>query len=259
MLLGVYWFCNSPEGLYKFDFFKFHKGLGGFANKCAELEAFIFVENSNGLVEELEEFSKQNPCFLHVKQNGNFFSIQTFDYFIFDYTLEILVSIERQILRKRNSKLAKEEITFNAEFIKNFNDYENYFSTVKHNFIQIVSSDVNKDNSQVISVRIDCNLLSKFKNEFINELVSICEEENINVFYFYESEYYNYTNLMLFFTNGRLFRNKIINVNIESLEDKIFQMVHRYNIQFKHLGDSKYYPIYHNRSIKLMVDQDYIL
>ncbi|CEN52278.1 hypothetical protein CCAN11_2440001 [Capnocytophaga canimorsus] len=64
---------------------------------------------------------------------------------------------------------------------------------------------------------------------------------------------------MLFFTNGRLFRNKIINVNIESLEDKIFQMVHKYNIQFKHLGDSKYYPIYHNRSIKLMVDQDYIL
>lgn len=259
MLLGVYWFYDSPEDLYKFDFFKFHKGLGGIANKCAELKAIVFVQNPDGLIEELKEFVKRNPCFLRVEQNGNFFNIETFDYFFFDHTLEILISIERQILKKRNAKLIKEKITFDTKFTKIFSNYENNFFTIKHDFIQIVSSDVNKNNSQVISIRIDCNLPSKFKNEFINELVSICEEENINVFYFYESEYYNYTNLMLFFTNGRLFRNKIIDVNIESFEDKIFQMIHRYNIQFKHLGDFKYYPIYHSKSVKLMVDQDYIL
>ena len=258
MILGVYWYYKFPENLYHFNFFQFFKGIGGHANNPAELEAKVSVYDVDCFIEKLELLKSEfKNTYLSCKINGNQLIITTGDYSLFDYHFQLVLEIEKLLILE-NAVLLERQIPFETKSTKNFNPEEEKFQTIEHRFIQLTGSDFKKDNAENFSVRIDCNLPLENKISFINDLVLICSEENINVFYYHDFDFKNHCNLMLFFTNGRQKKDHIQSVDINSFGSKVRYLTQQYPLHFGHLESPKYYPL-HGPHIELMVDEEYII
>lgn len=258
MILGVYWYFKFPENLYHFKFFKFFEGYGGHADNTAELAARVQVENTDDLIGKLEDLKtrfKESFLFLNINENQliiNIGSHQLFDFY-FQFALEI-----EDMLVHENAILLDSDIPFKTLSTKTFPSEGDRFSHNEHRFIQIVGSDFKKDNAENLSIRIDCNLPLADKEFFINDLGSICREENLNVFYYKDYDFKNHCNLMLFFTNGRQKLDSVQIVNLNSLGNKIRKLTEKYSVNFGHLEGLKYYP-QNGPYVELMVDKNYIL
>ncbi|MDQ0782758.1 hypothetical protein [Chryseobacterium sp. W4I1] len=256
MILGVYWYFQFPENLYSFRFFKFFKGFGGHADNDAELKAIISIPHPEIFLEKLEDLHLRfKKTYLNIKINEDQLLITLGDRQFFDYHFQFASAIE-DLLILDNAILIDE--SFETKSIINFTPEKDKFETIKHRFIQITGSDLKKYNAENLSVRIDCNLLLIHKKDFINDMIQICYKENIHVLYYYDHEFKNQCNLMLFLSNGRQTENNIQEVQINSLGEKVRQLAQKYPLQFGHFGGMKYYPL-NGPYVEMVTDEEYIL
>lgn len=258
MILGVYWYFKFPESLYHFKFFRFFEGYGGHADHDAELAARIQVSNMENLIIQLEELKLRfKRTYLSLAINENQLIISIGDHQLFDYHFQFVNEIEDALIQE-NAQLLNSDSPFKAQFNKTYPPERESFENIEHQFIQIVSSDLKKNNAENLSIRIDCNLPLADKKNFINDLISICREENINVFYYKDHDFNNHCNVMLFFTNGRQSKDAILTVHVNSFGNKVRQLSQKYSLHFGHFGGLNHYP-QNGPHIELMVDEKYIV
>lgn len=259
MILGVYWYFKFPENLYHFRFFKFFEGYGGHADNPAELVARVQVENRDDFIRKLEELKTRfKKTFLHLNINGNQLIISIGDHMLFDFHFQLAGEIEK-LLVCEHAVVPDSKILFEIQSSKIYPPEREKFETIEHRFIQMVGSDFKKHNAENYSIRIDCNLPLADKDDFIDDLVQICQEENLTIFYYNDSHFRNHCNLMLFFTNGRQNNDAIQKVQINSFGNKVRHLTEKYTLlHFGHLEGLKYYPL-NGPHVKLMTDEDYIV
>ncbi|MCJ7932894.1 MAG: hypothetical protein MUW56_04490 [Chryseobacterium sp.] len=258
MILGVYWYFKFPENLYQFKFFKFFGGYGGHADNGAELGTRVQVDNVEGFIQKLEDLKVQFPrTYLFISVNDHQLVIATGDRQLFDYHFQLAAGIE-ELLLQENAVRLDDKIPFKTKFSKNYHPEKEKFETIEHRFIQMVGSDFKQNNAENFSIRIDCNLPLVYKKDFINDLIPICNEENLHVFYYNDYDFNSQCNLMLFFTNGRQYKNHIQSVNINSFGSKVRDLSQKYPLHFGHFGGMKYYPL-NGPHIELMIDENHIL
>ena len=258
MILGVYWYFKFPDQLYDFQFFKFYPGFGGHADNPAELAARIQIENKDNFIEKLEELKTHcKETYLHININENQLIINIGDYMLFDFHFQFALEIEKLMIRE-NAVLLDSSLPFAIQSSKSYSPEKEEFKSIEHRFIQMVSSDFRKSNAENYSVRIDCNLPLKNKKELIYDLIQICREENIHVFYYNDFEFKDHCNLMLFFSNGRQKKDSVQKVNINSFGTKVRQLTQKYPLHFSHLGTFKEYPL-QGPNVELMLDEEYIV
>jgi hypothetical protein len=90
------------------------------------------------------------------------------------------------------------DIPFNIQSSKNYLPERESYESIEHRFIQMVGSDFKKNNAENYSIRIDCNLPQTDKESFIDDLIQICREENLDVFFYNDALFKDHCNLMLF-------------------------------------------------------------
>lgn len=258
MILGVYWYYKFPENLYRFKYFTFSKGMGGHANNPAELEARVSVDHPERFLRDLEILVSQfQHLYVHIKIKENQLLISTGDYTLFDYHFQFVTEIE-ELLNNANATMLDGNIPFKAISNQQFNSTSEKFQTVQHRFIQLTGSDFKKDNAENSMIRIDCNLPLSHKRALLDDLVKICYEENIIIFYYTDFNFKEHCNLMLFFTNGRQKKNHLQWIDLHSFGDKIYYLSQKYSLYFGHLESRRYYPL-NGPHIELMTDEEYII
>ncbi|MCT2409798.1 hypothetical protein NZD88_19775 [Chryseobacterium antibioticum] len=256
MILGVYWYFKFPENLYRFQFFKFFKGIGGHANNLAELEARVSVEHPENLIKKLEELHfRFKRMYLDIKINENQLLISTGDYTLFDEHFQFVSEIEKLLILANANVI---DSSFEVRLSRNLRPENVKYETIEHWFIQIIGSDFKKDNAENLSIRIDCNLPLSYKKDFIDDIVVICTEENIHVFYYFDRDFEDQCNLMLFFSNGRQMENAVQNVNINAFESKVRELEQKYPLHFGHFGGRDNYPR-NGPHTELVTDEEYII
>ncbi|WP_106915001.1 hypothetical protein [Chryseobacterium aurantiacum] len=258
MILGVYWYFKFPENLYHFKFFRFFEGYGGHADNEAELVARVQVSNIENLIRQLEELKlqfKRTYLSLAIKEDQLIISIG--DHQLFDYHFQFAKKIE-DVLIQENAELLGSDSPFKAQLNKNYPPKREDFENIEYRFIQIVGSEFKKNNAENLSIRIDCNLPLADKKNFIADLIPICQEENINVFYYKDYDFNNHCNLMLFFSNGQQRKDAIQTVHVNSFGNKVRQLSQKYSLHFGHFGGLSNYP-QNGPHIELMIDEEYII
>lgn len=261
MILGTYWYFDFPTDLYKFDYFEFRKGYGGHADNPAELVATFETENQSEIIDDLKSLIyNYSDGIVFVYTEKNKIKIGTGGYQLFDYDFLIIEEVEK-LLKKYKVILTKNE-TFNNPTIRRFfnETIQNKIIYPKKGFLQVVGSDLKKHNAENSKLRLDCNLDIKYKDKFINEIRDIANEENIDVFFYYEKDFQEKTNLMLFFTNGRQGLNLVNKKYIDTLsfENKIENIIMRNNVNFGHISGFDLYPR-NGPKIEKMIEQEFIL
>ncbi|UKB82899.1 hypothetical protein LF887_18055 [Chryseobacterium sp. MEBOG06] len=259
MILGVYWYFKFPEDLYHFKFFNFFEGYGGHIDNEANLAARVQVDHINNFIQKLEDLKKQfKESFILLNINENQLIINISDRQLFDYHFQLATEIEKLLIHE-NAILLDSGIPFKIQTTKSWSPEREAFENIKHRFIQMTGSEFKKSNAENYSIRIDCNLPLDHKKNFIKDLVQICREENLHVFYYHDFDFKNHCNLMLFFSNGRQRKDTIQKVHINSFGSKIRYLTEKYPLlNFGHLEGLTYYPL-NGPHVELMVDEAYIL
>ncbi|KAA2224267.1 hypothetical protein [Chryseobacterium sediminis] len=258
MILGTYWYFKFPDHLYDFRFFKFYPGYGGHADNSAELAARVQVENTGEFIRKLEKLKEDfKNTYLHLNINKNQLIINIGDYQLFDFHFQLAEEIEELLIRE-HAELLDSDIPFTIQSSKSYAPEREEFKNIEHRFIQMVGSDFKTNNAENYTIRIDCNLPLQYKKDFINDLTRVCREENINVFYYNDFDCKDHGNLMLFFSNGRQYKESIQKVDINSFGKKVRLLTQKFPLHFGHFGNFKEYPL-HGPHVKLMVDEEYIL
>ncbi len=261
MILGTYWYFDFPSDLYKFDYFEFRKGYGGHVDNPAELVATFETENQSEIIEDLKNLIENNPDgFLLVYTENNKIKIQTVGYQFFDYDFLIIKEVEN-LLKKYKVHLTKNDILNNPTITRIYQETsENKLIHPKKGFLQLVGSELKKHNAENSKLRLDCNLDIKRKDKFIHDIKDVVNEENIDVFFYYDNDFQEKTNLMLFFTNGRQgldLTNKKY-TNTISFEDKIENIVKANQVNFGHISGFDLYP-QNGPKIEKIIDKEFIL
>jgi hypothetical protein len=261
MILGTYWYFNFPTDLYKFDFFKFSKGYGGHADNPAELITFFEAEHPEKIIEDLQKLiNKYSDGFLFICQQEHTLKIGTGGHQLFDYDFLLIQEVEK-LLKNHRAWPTNDQIFTNATFTRLYiADSTNENIYPKKGFLQVVGSELKKYNAENSKLRLDCNLQLVRKDEFIKELKKITTEENLDILYYYYTDFDDKTNLMIFFTNGRQGLNLIKKKYIDTLsfESKIEQTILTHNANYGHINGFDLYPQF-GPKIEMMIEEEFIL
>ncbi len=261
MILGTYWYFGFPTDLYKFDFFEFRKGYGGYSDNPAELVATFETDNQLEIIEDLKKLIENySDGFLFVYTELNKLKIGTGGQQLFDYDFLIIKEVEK-ILNRHKVHLIK-NYTFNNPIINRIyvEKSQNKLIYPKKGFLQIVGSELKEKNAENCKLRLDCNLDLINKDKFIQQLKDCANEEKIDVFFYFDKDFNSKTNLMLFFTNGRQGLNLTAKkyINILTFENKIENIAKTHNVNFGHINGFEFYP--QNRpKIEKIIEQEFIL
>jgi hypothetical protein len=261
MILGTYWYFDFPTGLYEYNYFKFHKGLGGHLYNPAELIALVTTEHPEQLISDLEKITDTYPEIVFIiAQEGNKLELSIGGFHLYDY--DFLFAKEVEKILKKHTVSSHEKLDFtNPERKRLSKETANDENSIpQKKFIQFVGSELKKSNAENAALRIDCNLELHKKNDFIADLKTIAIEEQFDVFFYLFNDFNDKTNLMLFFTNGRQGLNLTAKKrnNIVRFEVKIEQIMEQFKANFGNVGGYDYYPK-GKSAIELIVDEEYIM
>lgn len=261
MILGTYWYFDFPIDLYKFDYFQFRKGLGGHADNPAELVATFETEYHEQIIDDLKKLiDRYSDGFLFVYLENNKLKIGTGGHQLFDYDFLIIKEVEK-LLKKHKVVLTTNEVFINPIITRIYNEtISNKIIYPKKGFLQVVGSELKKHNAENCKLRLDCNLELINKDKFIDDLKGLTYDVNIDVFYYYDKDFNDITNLMLFFTNGRQglnFANKKF-TDILKFENKIENIITSNNVSLGHISGFDSYP-QNGPKIEKMIEQEFIL
>ena len=261
MVLGTYWYFDFPVDLYKFNYFEFRKGLGGHADNPAELITVIEAEYPEKIIEDLQKLIAENlDGFLFVYQEDHKLKIGTGGHQLFDYDFLLIAEVEK-LLTNYNVCLAKDQTFTKPTFTRLYNiNTQNKNIYPQKTFLQIVGSDLKKYNAENSKFRLDCNVALANKSDFIAALRGISIEENIEIFFYYDQDFNDKTNLMLFFTNGRQGLNLTEKKFVQTtrFENKIEQTILAFHAKFGHIGGFGLYP-QNGPNIETMIEKEFVL
>jgi hypothetical protein len=261
MILGTYWYFDFPTDLYKFDYFEFRKGYGGHADNPAELVATFETENQSEIIDDLKNLiDNYSDGFVFLYTENNKIKIGTGGHQLFDYDFLIIKEIEN-LLKRHKVLLIKKDIFNNPSITRIYKETkQNKLIYPEKGFLQIVGSELKKHNAENSKLRLDCNLDIKHKDKFIYEIKEVVNDENIDVFFYYDKDFQEKTNLILFFTNGRQGLNLTNKKYTDTLsfKNKIENVIMRNNVNFGHISGFDLYP-QNGPKIKKMIEQEFIL
>jgi hypothetical protein len=262
MILGTYWYFGFPAGLYEFEYFEFGPGYGGHADNPAELVTYVEVELPEKMIHDLRSLvDTYEEGYLFIYQDGRKMKIGTASHHLYDYDFLFMTEVDKLLKNEKIKKIEKQGFP-HSKFIrieKKRASGEDLYNYPGKKILQIVSSDRKKYNAENSFFRLDCNLNTSHKINFIADLKRISEHEGIKVMFYYDFEYKNVTNLILFFTNGRQglnFSRKQL-VNAVSFENKIEGTMLTYDVKPGHEGGYDF--DFNNPGIELMVDREFIM
>ena len=261
MILGTYWYFDFPTDLYEYNYFKFHKGLGGHVYNPAELIALVTTEHPEQLISDLEKIIRTYPeSVFIISQEGNKLELSIGGFHMYDY--DFLFAKEVEKIFKKHNVSSQEKLDFtNPERKRLSKETENDEDSIpQKKFIQFVGSELKKSNAENAALRIDCNLELHNKNDFIAALKTIALDEQFDIFFYKFNDFNEKTNLMLFFTNGRqgLKLTAKKRNNIVRFEAKIEQIFKQFKADFGHFGGYDCYP--KGKSvIELIVDKEHTM
>lgn len=261
MTLGPYWYTNFPDGLYAYDLITFKAGLGGHANTPAELSVTVKTENPDELISSLKELSaKYDDAFLIVEREGSYLQITTGGYRLWDYDFLFMKKVE-QLIKKRDIEVMKDHKLADAKMLKlGRQRLTTELDIPQNRWFQLVSSTGKKYNAECSLLRVDCHVNPEVKSAFIDDLSTVSQKANLEVFYYHQKEVGDVINLMLFFTSGRqgtAFTPKK-SVDIHSIEDQLESVMTIYGAETGHVGGAEYYPA-DDLVIERMVDEAFII
>jgi hypothetical protein len=261
MILGTYWYFDFPTDLYKFDYFEFRKGYGGHADNPAELASTFETENHVEIIDDLKKLIDNfSDGFLFVYSENNKLKIGTGGHQLFDYDFLIIDEVEK-LLKRHKVVLVKNYVFNNPSITRIYKEaIQNKIIYPQKGFLQVVGSDLKKQNAENSKFRLDCNLDLINKDKFIEQLKDAANEEKIDVFFYYEKDFNDKTNLMLFFTNGRQGLNLESKKYTDTLsfENKIENIEKTNNVNFGHISGFDLYPQNGPKIVK-MIEQEFIL
>lgn len=244
MILGTYWFYAFPDDLYTYDYFKFRKGLGGQASTPAELLTTVIYKNPTILINELSQLIVQHEdAFIFIDQKEEHLRIGTGGYYVHDYEFELCKKIE-VLFRKLGVSKSNHNDFQKTEVIRLTNPKEKTIP-YRQKLFQVVGSDIGKHNAESAALRLDCHIKTENKEAFMNDLLSCSDQLNIHVIFYSEKEIETDTNIMLFLTNGRQGVGLQVKqkVNIQSIEEKMEELMLKHQVHLKHLKGIKNYPL----------------
>lgn len=260
MILGVYWYYDFPEGLHTYEYFKFSKGLGGHADGPAELITDVEVSNPDLVIEELKALVEQHSdAFIYIYTFENLLRIGTGGYAMHDFEFELIHVVEEILKRHKVQSMVFHSVN-SAELIKlsNIKTQKNTYPTKK--YFMLASSSPHKYNSETTTIRFDCNVDLRSKDDFLEEVKVGVAAADIDVFFYSEKEFEGRCNLMLFFTNGRqgvgLKPKQYVDVDV--FENTMDTLITKYDVQIGHVGGWDYYPI-GKRVVLKIVDAEFVL
>jgi hypothetical protein len=261
MILGTYWYFDFPTDLYQFDYFQFRKGYGGHADNPAELVATFETEYQEQIIDDLKKLiDRYSDGFLFVYLEKNKLKIGTGGHQLFDYDFLIINEVEK-LLKKHKVVLTTNEVFNNPTITRIYNEtISNKIVYPKKGFLQVVGSELKKHNAENSKLRLDCNLDLINKEKFIDELKGVTNEENIDVFFYYDKDFNDKTNLMLFFTNGRQglnFANKKFTDTLK-FENKVENIITSNNVSLGYIIGFDLYPQNGPKIIKI-IEHEFIL
>lgn len=263
MILGTYWYFGFPTGLYEFEYFEFGPGYGGHADNPAELVTYVEVKSTEKMITDLrslvETYDDGN---VYIYQSGRKMQIGTASHHLYDYDFLFMREVDNLLKKEKIKKIHKQSFP-NSNIIrinKENASGENIHNYPRKKIVQIVGSERKKHNAENTFFRIDCNLSRSNKTSFIADLNRIAEEESIQVMFYYDYDFKERTDLMLFFTNGRQglnFTRKQV-VNAVSFENKIEEAMLRHNVMPGHEGGYNF-DFTKGPNIELMIDKEFII
>jgi hypothetical protein len=204
MLLGVYWYYGFPKGLYHFDFFSFHPGLGGHADGPAELTATVRAPDPAALLAEVRAVATRYPeGYIFGKAHGACLQLNLGDYALTDYTFHVATELEA-VLRQQQATLTTEPLPADTPLLRlaELHDPTPLYR-YDDGLVQAVSSRAGKHQAEVALLRVDCHLPLARKADFLVALDALCQQFALDVLYYFDREIPPQVNLMVFFGNGR--------------------------------------------------------
>ena len=159
MLLGLYWYYGSPEGLYHFDFFTFQPGWGGHADRPAELTATVQAPDPPALLAAVRAVAARYPeGYLFGQAHGPLLRLELGDYALTDYTFHVAKELEK-LLHQQQAMLTTEPLPTNTPRLRLAEPHD---PTPPYSYgngvLQAVSSKPGLYQSQVALLRLDCHL-----------------------------------------------------------------------------------------------------
>jgi hypothetical protein len=173
----------------------------------------------------------------------------------------LLIQEVEMLLKNHRAWLTNDQIFSKATFTKLYNtNSTNKTIYQKKDFLKVVGSELKKYNAENSKLRLDCNLQLARKDDFIKELKKIAIEEKLDILYYYDKDFEDKTNLMLFFTNGRQGLNltKKKYVDTLSFENKVEQTILTHNANYGHISGFDLYPQC-GPKIEMIIEEQFIL
>ena len=257
MLLGVYWYYGSPEGLYHFDFFTFQPGRGGHTDGPSELTATVQAPDPAALLAAVRAVAARYPeGYLFGQAHGPLLRLDLGDYALTDYTFHVAKELEK-VLHQQQATLTTEPLP--ADTLR-LHLAEPHDPTPPYSYgdgvLQAVSSMPRFYQSQVALLRLDCHLPLARQAVFLAALNDLCEQLGLDVLYYFDHKIARQANLMVFFGNGRQ------GVGGQPLRytdtAAVLASLAAHEGQPEHLGNDSHYP---NRGphVVRVVEADFVL
>lgn len=248
LLLGVCWNQRESDTDYQFNYFVHKKSPGGFADYPASLYVAFEYHNIDETINEIEQLNDlypyHSPMFISYDQFC--IEIDITSYQLIDYDFAFALQIEARLA----NKVVKLVNSFNSQnkqskkYINCHSHQEKYGDKMQFLLSRRASLIDKRDDIESAVIRIDCNIKVTEKQAFIDTLKRIVLQNNIHIFYYYEKNIEDRTNLMLFLTNGRQGYNlsKPQFVDIKKLADLIDCLFFKFDVNSGHLGGWDNYP-----------------
>jgi hypothetical protein len=261
MVLGVYWYYGFPAGLYHFDYFSFHPGLGGHADGPAELNATVQVPHPAALLRELQAVAVASPeAPLFAYSVAQTVCLKTGGYGLHDYSFHLAEQVEQRLRQHGATRTADEQLP-HAPAMQRLGPAPpaEPFPTLR--LLQVVSTRAGQYQAEALLLRLDCRLPRARRAAFVQQLDALSQQADLDVLYYLDHELAQQTNLMVFFGNGRQGVNgqPLRRTDAAALEAAVQQALQAHGGQPGHLGRfPQEYPRRGPHPVRL-ADADFVL
>ena len=244
MILGVNWYRDFPDGLYDYEFFKFKRSPGGFADYPPELVTSVEATDNNILKQKLNSLlNKFDKASVFYKQNGNHSLIEISWYHLYDYDFLFALEVEKMLTE---IKAKYSEVSYKESKLEKLGNYEfqqNHYYP-KSDFINVVHSAPGLNNSCLKLIRIDGHIKSSDLKNFATELARLATLSNTLCCYYSESKKGEFSNFYVFLTNGRqgVNLNEMLVSDGKQIEKDVDQLTKKYNVKTGFVGDHTNWP-----------------
>lgn len=245
MVPGVYWYYGFPRGPYRFDFFAFQPGRGGFADEPAESTTTVRGPDPAGLLAEVRVVAARYP-------DGHLLGARPAAAPGTGRLRPDRLFFSRG--RRAGSSTASaaghacpKPLPTSTPVLRLAAPHD---PTPPHRYgtgrFQAISSSsaLRKHQAEVACLRLDAHLPLARQTNFLAALDVLCQRCALEVLYYFDQPVLTQVNLMVFFANGRqgVGGRPLRYTDPAALETAVLVRLAAHDGQPNHLGDFADYP-----------------